>query len=153
MFEGGGGVERLRAVLRRQGSLLERLASLSQRQGEALRGRDLSSVLAIVEERQPLVDELEALQREVVSLRRELARSGGATAERDDAELGELLDAVVRQAAELEARDAADRRELESQRELVAKELSGLTRGERANSAYGPGGQDRADPMYQDRIA
>ena len=58
-------------------------------------------------------------------------------------ELGAIVDRIS-------ARDEADRVELEQQRSAVSAELSGLSRGRVALSAYGAK-RAPAAPMFQDR--
>jgi hypothetical protein len=138
-------------LLERQHELLTALVALSRRQGELIDAEDDAGVLAVLAERQPMVEELVALN--------DLLRPHRAAWDRRLAALpAPQRDHVVRRselvaalARTLASRDEADRRRLARRRDDLADELAALGTRRGALSAYRavvPGG-----PAYQDREA
>lgn len=141
---------RLSKILADQREVCLQLEQLSGRQGEQIRSGDTEALMQVLGERQELINRLGELNTEIEPYRREWAGFMGRLAAPERArmeaatlELRELVDRIW-------ARDEEDRLALETQRSAVSSELTNLSRGRVALSAYGvrPEG---AGPMYQDR--
>lgn len=146
---------RLEAILDEQRRICERLEQLTlrpagdQREGEEIPS-DTGELLRVIGERQSLVDQLTTLNAELEPYRREwewcMGRLEAPCREKMEQrvrELGALVDRIW-------ARDEADRAVLERQRSAVSSELTGISRGRVAMSAYGMRAAPQA-PMFQDR--
>ncbi len=142
-------VKRLLALLHTQQERLGQLDALSQRQGSLIEGDDHEGLLALVGERQRLVDACTSAAREVESL---LPPAREACTPQDKAEIDRRLDSVARLASGVNARDLADRVKLERRRDALAQELAASTLRETAANAYAPP-PPAAAPRYQDRRA
>jgi hypothetical protein len=141
---------RLASMLDEQRRVCLELEGLSLQQGERIREGDTGSLMRILAERQELINRLSVLNGEMEPFRREwswcMERLGAAEREAIEGaarELGALVDRIS-------ASDEADRRALEEQRTAVSAELTSLSRGRVAVSAYGAKPAAVA-PMYQDR--
>lgn len=141
---------RLMRLLERSCALCRELDGLSESQGGAVRSGDTDALLAILSQRQSLIDELGHLNEEIEPFRRRweayvgrLPSAERATLEAMVAELSSLIERIGE-------RDGADTAALEGQREALAAEISGVRRGRGAVAAYGRRpGEDGA--VYQDR--
>lgn len=141
---------RLAGILDEQRRLCGELERLSGQQGERIQSGDTTALMRVLAERQEIIDCLSHLNSELEPYRREwdwcmerLASNERTAMETKVRELGEMIDRIW-------ASDDADRAALERQRSAVSSELSNLSRGRVAMSAYGvrPAG---TGPMYQDR--
>ncbi len=141
---------RLASILDEQRRVCVDLEQLSCQQGEQIRTGDTGALMRVLGERQELINRLSHLNAELEPYRREwdwcMGRLSGEerqSMERAARELRVLVDRIW-------ARDEEDRLALERQRSAVSSELTSLSRGRVAMSAYGirPAG---TDPMYQDR--
>jgi hypothetical protein len=140
---------RLLALLHAQQERLGQLDALSQRQGSLIQSDDHEGLLALVGERQRLVDACTVTAREVETLLTPARESGTP---HECAEIDRRLDAVARLASGVNARDLADRVELERRRDALARELAAATLRETAAQAYTPP-TPPVTPRYQDRRA
>jgi hypothetical protein len=141
---------RLAGILDEQRRLCGELERLSGQQGERIHSGDTNALMSVLGERQEIIDRLTHLNSELEPYRREwdwcmgrLPANQREGMEQTVRELGEMIDRIW-------ASDDADRAELERRRSAVSSELSNLSRGRVAMSAYGvrPAG---TGPMYQDR--
>jgi len=129
---------RLHRLLADQIELASRIGAIDLRKAVALAGGDMETYLATLDERQPVIDELTALNEELrpfadrftllaASLKDEQREAVFAQAGRLDAALA----AITRQ-DEVEARVIAQRRD------QAAQELAGIRTGHAALGAYAP---------------
>lgn len=130
---------RLRRILDEQRALYDRLDALSIRQSELVLGGATDELLAVLGERQIVVDQIWSSSDEFAPFQRRWAELMSAL----PAEQRLQFSAVALELAEIieriAERDDADRRELERQRATVAAEISSLNRGRTAVAAYGGG--------------
>ena len=143
--------ESLAGLLERQHEVLAALLALSRRQGDHIDAEDDEGVLAVLAERQPLVDELLRLGDRIRPLRAAWERHVGAlpAAQRHQVARHEEEIAVI--ARSLAARDEDHRASLARRRNDLADQLAELGTRRGALSAYRgvvPGGA-----TYQDREA
>lgn len=141
---------RLQRLLDEQRSLATELETLARRQREHIAAGDTDRLLAVLGERQVVIDRLSRVVadfqpfrdhwEELMAALPPARRDAFAAATRD------VAGAVER----VGERDEEDRRELERRRAGVAAELSSVTRGRSAVAAYGraPGAPG---PRFQDR--
>lgn len=137
-------------LLGEQRSRLERLERLSERQGGLIERGDTDGLLALLAERQPLVDELAGLTDEVQPYRAAWAEVlrvlGPADGERAMRE-AEWLESAAARLAERDRRDAAT---LEARRDAMAQEISAMPAARGAVAAYS-GGRPSDGARFQDR--
>lgn len=139
------------AGLSRQLELYRRLEGLSRRQSTLIEDDDTDHLLAVLGERQAVVDEIAAIGADLEPIRQQwepfLQSLPPATRE----QLRALVDTLAELAGLVAGRDEADRERLESRRSAVGRELASLARGRSAVVAYG--GKAGTVPFYQDREA
>ncbi len=138
-------------LLGRQLALYQELEELSRRQPGLIESDDTDGLLALLAQRQAVIDRLGELNAELGPIRAEWPRLSRTLTERDRDACRETIDGIAGLAQVIAERDALDRSTLERRRSAVASELSSLSAGRSAVGAYGP---RRADaPRYQDREA
>lgn len=127
---------RLADLLTRQRDLYRELAAYSERQQQLIDAGQTEELLAVLTQRQTLVDQLQACNREVAPLRgrmADLAAAGGpevrATIRARVDEVQQLLEGII-------GRDEADRERLETARNRVGQELQRVNRAPAAANAY-----------------
>ncbi len=130
------GLDRLLDLLAAQRDLYTQLHGLSARQQDLIAAGETERLLAILSERQTLVQQLTAINADLAPLRSEMtALSEAAPADRRQAlrslvdEVQHLLEAIINQ-------DETDRRSLESAKAEVSQELRRTTAAPRALRAY-----------------
>jgi hypothetical protein len=139
--------ERFESLVERQAALYGALDALSQRQTELVDAGDAEGVLAILRQRQTIVEEIVSVAEEARPYRDRLASEELEPEARE--RLSQRVGSIERLASEISDRDERDRRSLAASRERVAAELAEVGRGRRALNAYGAGGQSGA--KFQDR--
>lgn len=138
---GGGGDAQLAGLLDRQLSLYQDLEAMSDRQAQAIEGGDTDALLRVLSGRQRIIARINELVAEARPL---FADARQAKAPGVQERLA-ALEAVVSRIAEADERDRAT---LEASRDVVASQLSVVTSGRKAVSAYG---SRATGPTYQDR--
>jgi hypothetical protein len=140
---------RVARALTRQLDLYRRLDVLSQRQGRLIEDDDTDGLLAVLGERQVVVDEISGIGAELEPIRHRweafLQELPGPTRE----QLRSLVDALAEVAGVVAGRDESDRKRLELRRTAVGRELASVARGRSAVVAYG--GTVGTVPFFQDR--
>jgi hypothetical protein len=137
------------SVLGQQRALLGELDALSQRQSMLIEEPVLDPLLAVLDERQQVVDRITATSRTVEQLRAEWERVRDHVPGEHTANVQRELDAVMALVGEVQRRDERDHARLKARLDGVTAELAGLTATKRAGVAYGavaPGGA-----RFQDR--
>lgn len=130
-------VPRLSRLLHRQHDSARRLDELSIRQSAAIEAEDTDDLLRIVEDREPVVETMVAINRELEPFAR---RSGGLFAGLNAAQRADLeqqVAAVDSLLARVNERDRDDREKLEIARSVIAAELAATRAGRGAVAAYG----------------
>lgn len=142
----------IRRLLEEQRSLLGQLDALSQRQGDLIDEEDSTRLLAVIAERQSVVDRLAEVSRRVSESRPEIDAVVGTLVSDtgESAEIRHLLQAVGDLAVAIQERDARDQERMRQRRDQLAAELSGLGASNRAVSAYG---RKPVNPRYADQEA
>ena len=139
------------SLLERQHELLAALVALSRRQGDLIEAEDDDGVLAVLAERQPLVDELVELNTALRPWRAAWDRHLAALPPAQRDHVARRAEVVAGLARTLAARDEEDRGRLARRRDDLADELAALGTRRGALTAYRvavPGGA-----TYQDREA
>lgn len=159
----GLGDPRVMAVFRQMVTLLEehrrlyqQLDGLSQRQSELIDSGDTDGLVAVLTERQGVIDLLDHGNRRLEPARRDWDRVSAEVSHDDREHVRLMLSEVTQIAGRVTARDEEDRRRMESQRDSIADEMVSLTRSRKAFAAYGAPGasgaaQTGAGPRFQDR--
>lgn len=152
---------RLRRLIDDQTDLALSLDHLSSIQTDAVGRGDVTTTLDVLTQREPLVERMTAISRELEPFLSEPAGAGGSGGTVSPASRlqGELRSDLERRLARLtdvmkrvNERDRADRARLESLRQHVADELASVATSKGAMSAYGsPSGVH--NPAFQDRSA
>lgn len=135
-----GGVPDGPAVLQlldRQVSLYRRLRNLAGEQHKLVSTEEASKLLSVLGERQQVVDELAALDKELKPLRRDwpMIRNRLTGRQRDRA--NQMVAEVGRLLREIIDSDRRDGALLTTQRNRKQQEMAVVGAGERANAAYG----------------
>lgn len=141
--------ERFESLVERQHALYGALDALSQRQTELVDAGDAEGVLAILRQRQSIVEEIVSVSEEARPYRDRLA-SGEIEPEARE-RLSQRVGSIERLASEISERDERDRKALAASRERVAAELAEVGRGRRAVNAYGTGSAGQTGARFQDR--
>lgn len=137
------------ALVERQGSLYETLDALSIRQTELVEMGDADGVLAVLRERQQVLDELVAVSEEIRPFRERWADTVGVLEQADRELVAARVAATERLAERINERDRLDRDRLVAQRDQTATELAGVGRSRQAVAAYGAAW--KPGPTFQDR--
>jgi hypothetical protein len=135
-------------VLGQQRALLGELDALSQRQSLLIDEPVLDALLAVLEERQQVIDRIMATARTIEQLRAEWERVRERVPADHGANVDRELDAVMALAGEVQRRDERDHARLKARLDGVAAELAGLTTSKKAAAAYGQG--PAAGARFQD---
>lgn len=137
-------------LLGEQRTRLERLERLAERQSGLIERGDTEGLLALLAERQPLVDELAGLTEEVQPYRAawaEVARTLGPIDGERAMREAEWMESAAARLAERDRRDAAM---LEARRDALAQEISAMPSARGAVAAYSRG-QSAVGARFQDR--
>jgi exonuclease VII large subunit len=137
------------AVLARQRALLGELDALSQRQSLLIDEPVLDPLLAVLEERQQVVDRITELHRTSEQLRQQWERMQEQLPESHRREVQRELDAVSALAEQVQRRDEQDHARLKKRLESVTAELASLSLSRQAATAYAPAPHNA--PRFQDR--
>lgn len=137
------------SALVRQLDLYARLEVLSRQQSDLIEDGDTDRLLAILGERQVVVDQIAAVGTALEPIRQHWEGFLGALPGGTREQLRELVDSLAELAGVVAGRDEADRRRLEERRSEVGRELASVARGRSAVLAYG--GKATAPPQFQDR--
>jgi hypothetical protein len=143
-------VREVEILLQRQQDLFSQLDAMSQRQSALIEAQDTDRLLAVLAERQSVIDRiaetsvrLEPYRASWDAVMKGLDEPGRARVRRRIDVLAELAERVAK-------RDEADRAMLETRRDAVAGEITQINRGRGAVAAYG---QQQNGPRMQDREA
>jgi hypothetical protein len=137
------------AALTRQLELYGRLDQLSLRQGALIDDDDTDRLLAVLGERQVVVDEVAEIGTRLEPVRQDWDGFLHGLPAPTREQLRHLVSTLTDLAGIVAGRDEADRRRLELRRSEVGEELASVTRGRSAVRAYG--GRGSPVPIFQDR--
>lgn len=118
------------------------LDAISQRQGQIVTNGEAGAILAILAERESVIDELSRSNARIEPLRRvwDSVASQASSAQRDD--VAERIEALAGLIGAVADRDTQDQRALELRRDAVVSELRSLESQRRAAGIYGKREQD-----------
>lgn len=145
---GAGG---LVALVREQIGLYERLEEMSLRQHELVEREDTDALLAVLSERQRLIEDISAVASRMTPFRAGWDDHVGALAEGDRRSLREGLDSLASMMSRIADRDESDRRTMEARRQRVQDQIAGVKRGGSAVKSYAQA--PARGPRFQDRQA
>lgn len=151
---------RLRRLIDDQTDLALSLEHLSSIQSEAVNRGDVATTLDVLAQREPLVERMTAISRELEPFLSQPGSVGGGGSPSPASRLqGELRSDLERRLSRLtdvmnrvNERDREDRARLESLRQHVADELASVATSKGAMSAYGSRSGVQS-PSFQDRSA
>lgn len=138
-------------LLDRQLVAYQELEALARRQPDLIAADDGDGLLALLAERQVVIERLTELNHQLGPVRAVWHELTPALSEAQRTRCRQTLDEIAALAEAIADRDSADRSALERRRAEVASELSSLSAGRGAVAAYRPS-QPRP-PRYQDREA
>ena len=122
-------------LLERQQALAEQLAGLADKQATLIDSGDADGLLAVLTNRQRIMDQFTAGQDSLARLSDAARRddpAGAATQER----IGSLIEDISNRLTDIMRLDEKDRGLLEASRDRVGQALSGLTTAREARQAY-----------------
>jgi len=133
-------------LLDEQRELCMRLESLSREQTSHVEAGRTDALIGVLSDRQRVIDRVVEIndRLEPFRSRREALMNRMSSGEQQGVQV--RIDAIADSVERVRARDDADRLALEKQRSIVGDELTSLTRGRGAMTAYGsPSASARAD--------
>jgi hypothetical protein len=137
------------SVLSQQRAFLGELDALSQRQSMLIDEPVLEPLLAVLEERQQVVDRITQTARTADQLRVQWERTRDHVPEVHQRQVEKEVEAVVALAEQVQKRDERDHSRLKARLEGVTTELAGLATSKKAANAYAP--RQATLPRFQDR--
>ncbi len=131
-------------------ALLDRLGALGDGQGELIADERTDELLALLAQRESLVEQVVRASEQVDALRRRWDEMSSGLDESTLAPLRQKLDELTASAGRIAARDERDRSELVVKRDELSKRLAGVGVGRRAMNAYSDPNAG-STPRFQDR--
>ncbi len=131
--------EALIALLRRQVSIYTRLEQLSGRQRDLIAAEDQRQLLALLAERQKLVDALGALNQGLIPLQKYWRANRDTVAPSLRTEADQLVGRAGEILKRILGADEQDARVLSARKAQTAKEVTALAQSRQAFEAYGGG--------------
>ncbi len=141
------------ALLGEQWELLRGLDGLSRRQRELIAGDSPDELLALMEERQEIVDRLEAITAKLEPMQTRWREGHAEVVALLRQEIEGRLRDLASLAREIAARDAQDQRLLAERKRGIAEELASMAGSQRAMHAYAGGPRGAGGAVFQDREA
>ncbi len=126
----------LAGLLTRQRDLYRELGGLSARQQVLVEASRTEELLAVLTQRQALIDQLTACNKEVAPFRSRLGDIAAAAPEATRAMIRDRVDEVQSLLEEIIGRDEADREKLEASRRRVGDEMKRVDATPAAVNAY-----------------
>jgi hypothetical protein len=137
------------SLLGQQRALLGELDALSQRQSMLIDEPVLDPLIAVLEERQGVIDRITQTSRTAEQLRPQWEQMREHVPEAHRRRVEQEQEAVGALAEQVQKRDDRDHARLKQRLEGVTAELAGLATSKKAASAYSP--QQTTLPRFQDR--
>ncbi len=131
--------------------LFERLGSLGQRQRELIKEGDAITLLDVLRDRQGVLTRISETSEGIDPFRARWPEVSGQLDPDRRRLIQARLDSLTDAAGRIASRDAEDRRALETKRDALARELSGVDSAKAAVTAYASPRSSR--PRFQDREA
>jgi hypothetical protein len=139
------------SLLDAQRDLLGELDALSQRQSTLIDGEDLEPLLALLDERQRVIEQFMPASRALDELRWRWRTVRAALSESRREQVQRAEDAVLHLFTQVQRRDERDQARLKSRLDSTGAQLASLATSRRAAGAYGPITPSTA--RFQDRQA
>jgi hypothetical protein len=139
------------SLLTSQRALLGELDALSQRQSVLIDGEDMEPLLALLDERQRVIEQVLPVSRTLDELRWRWRTVRAALPESRRDQVQHAEDALLGLFTQVARRDERDQARLKSRLESAGTQLAELAASRRAAGAYGQ--PPSAAPRYQDRHA
>ena len=146
-------VEELMRELDRQGVLLSRLEAMSRDQRALIDQDDVEPLLAVLSDRQRVIEEVTRGVRASEGLRQRWEAERSSLPEVVRAGVQRRLDELSAAVAAIAARDEQDEALMRSRRDRVGDELRQVERSRRAMGAYADAKATGATARFQDRRA
>lgn len=142
---------RLVRLLDRQVALYTDLSDLANTQSELIASGDATAVIGVLAKRQVIIDQIAEVNTEMTPMQTYWQERSDELADVDRESVRERTACLARLVGEIQARDDADRKSLEKQRDRVRRELDDTNRGQSAMAAYAE--PRPMQPRFQDRSA
>ena len=142
-------VQEYLTVLAQQRAFLGELDALSQRQSLLIDEPILEPLLAVLEERQQVIDRITQTARTADQLKVQWERTRDRVPEVHRRQVERELEAVGALSEQVQQRDERDHARLKARLEGVTAELAGLATSKKAATAYAP--RQATLPRFQDR--
>jgi hypothetical protein len=139
------------SLLNSQRALLGELDALSQRQSTLIDGEDMEPLLAVLDERQRVIDQVLPMSRLLDQLRWRWRTIRGALPETRRELVHRAEDAVLELFTQVARRDERDQARLKGRLETAGAQLAGLASSRRAAGAYAK--SPSVSARFQDRQA
>ncbi|MFI4873004.1 MAG: flagellar export chaperone FlgN [Phycisphaerales bacterium JB061] len=140
------------ALVNEQLELYQKLDTLSVRQHDLVASEDTDGLLAVLGARQQLIEDISDSAARMAPYRARWDDHIRELKETDKETLRKGLDDLSAMMAAIAERDESDRVAMESRRDRVKEQISGVKRGSAAVTAYG-GPTNSRGPRFQDREA
>ena len=127
--------ETLIKLLERQHALVVELARMAERQGALIASGDSDALMALLAQRQQIMDQFQASQDSLTQLS-ENHSGWNSVDDEPRRRIGGLVDDITRRLAVVMERDEQAREELTANRDRLGAELSGLSTARQAQQAY-----------------
>ncbi|HED54944.1 MAG TPA: hypothetical protein ENJ00_12205 [Phycisphaerales bacterium] len=131
--------------------LYRKLEGLSRKQHECVEADDTDGLLAVLGQRQQLIDRITDASARMSPYRAQWDAHIDAMGESDRRRVRQGLDDLSTLMSSIAERDDRDRRAMEDRRDRVHAQITGVKRGGQAVSAYA--GREQRSPRFQDRQA
>jgi chromosome segregation ATPase len=150
---GGSGEihEQIASTLDTIADLYDRLDSLSRQQRVLIADQKLDELLAVLKQRDELIDQLERVSPEYQHAIEQLTNLASTFSEQSRQTLGKQVAAIETVATQIAKRDQQASRMLDQRKAELATEMSGIGQKAAAATAYAGGKQQTPPPRFQDR--
>lgn len=142
---------RLLTLLDEQWRAFERLASLAVDHHDGADDAEAIELLRVIDARQPIVQEIEAIDAQLVACQPHWDQNMNQLLPRDRDRIHKAVAAVAMLADRIAEKNKEDRSTLEQRRDGIADELIAVSRGRSAAGAYA--GSTQTTARFQDREA
>ncbi|MBU6413848.1 MAG: hypothetical protein KGS45_10255 [Planctomycetes bacterium] len=123
--------------LEEHAALCGELDAISQRQGQIVAHGEAPAILAVLAERERVIEDLSRCNARIEPLRRVWDSVAGTASKEQRDDVSGRIDALAGLIGAISERDAADRSALEQRRDAVVAELHALNAQKQATGSYG----------------
>lgn len=151
MVSATGWADTLTQLLARQQAIYLQMQAFSRRQTQLIESGDAESLLALLDERQKLIDQLIAISREVEPFKQRWPALWASLDDTARTQLKTHIDAVQEMLDQILQQDERDRAALVEHRQKIGAQLTGLKRSSAAHQAYRPSSSATVTSRFTDR--